>query len=185
MTFLRLSRWHAIAGVAALVLLVAMAMDWYTTAEGEDARRTESFTEPPASGLQGDIDREVIESSEILAEKNEDNAWEASEVADRIVLVLLLATIALALAAAALRAADRGTPGPFGASALAAGVAALTALAVAVRLIYVGGSEVGGEVELGAPLALVALGVLAFGAARAARAERAEHEGGRAHPAAG
>ena len=179
MTFLRLSRGHVIAAVAALVLLAVMAMDWYTTEEGEDARRTEQITGDPASGPQGDIDREVLESSSTLAELNEDNAWEASEAADRIVLLMLLATIALAIAAAALRAADRRTPGPLAASTLAAGVAAVTALAVAIRIIDVGGSEVGGEVEVGAPLALLALGILAFGAARAARTERAERESAR------
>lgn len=184
MSFLRLSRGHVIAGVAALVLLLVMAMDWYSTEEGEDARRTERITGEPAPGLQGDIDREVIESSETLAELNEDNAWEASEAADRVVLVLLLATIALAIAAATLRAANRPSPGPIAASTLAAGLAALTALAVAIRIIDVGGSEVGGEVELGAPLALLALGVLAFGAARAARTERVEREAARAQPAA-
>jgi hypothetical protein len=106
-TFLRLSRGHVIAAVAALVLLAVMAMDWYTTEEGEDARRTEQITGDPASGPQGDIDREVLESSSTLAELNEDNAWEASEAADRIVLLMLLATIALAIAAAARRSAGR------------------------------------------------------------------------------
>ena len=176
MTFLRLSRWHAIAAVAALILLGVMAMDWYTTEEGEEARRTESITGEPAEGTQGEIDREVLESSSILAEQNEDNAWEPSDALDGIVLVLLLVTIALALLVAAVRASGRGGRGSVAPSALVSGAAALTALLIVVRIIDRGAIETGGEVELGAPLALVVLGVVAYAAARAAREERAERE---------
>ena len=162
MTFLRLSRGHVIAAVAALALLLAMGViDWYSTVEGEEARRTEQITGEPAPGLQGEIDREVLESSSTLAEENEELAVFASDAADRIVLVLLLATVVLALAAI---------------------LGAAAALAVTVRIIQVGAFESGGEIEAGAPLALVVLGVLAFGAARAARVERAEREAGRAAP---
>ncbi|CAN5682107.1 MAG: hypothetical protein H0W05_04455 [Thermoleophilaceae bacterium] len=183
MTFLRLSRGHVIAAVAALALLLAMGViDWYSTVEGEEARRTEQITGEPAPGLQGEIDREVLESSSTLAEENEELAVFASDAADRIVLVLLLATVVLALAAAVFRAAGRRFPGPLPPSALAAILGAAAALAVTVRIIQVGAFESGGEIEAGAPLALVVLGVLAFGAARAARVERAEREAGRAAP---
>lgn len=176
MNFLRLSRWHAIAAVAALVLLAVMAMDWYTTEEGEEARRLESITSPPAPGTQGEIDREVLESSSILAEENEANAWQPSEALDWIVLVLALATVALALAAAALRASGRRPGARVATSTLAAWVAALTALFVVVRILDVGAVETGGEVKIGAPLGLVALGAIAFAAARAGRIERGEEE---------
>lgn len=176
MSFLRLSRWHAIAAVAALVLLAVMAMDWYTTEEGEEARRLESITSPPAPGTQGEIDREVLESSSILAEENEANAWQPSEALDWIVLVLALATVALALAAAAMRASGRRPRARVATSTLAAWAAALTALFVVVRILDVGLIETGGEVKPGAPLGLVALGLIALAAARAGRIERGEEE---------
>lgn len=192
MTFLRLSRWHAIAAVAALLLLAVMALDWYTTEEGEEARRTEQITGEPAPGIQGEVDREVLESSSILAELNEANAWEASDLLDRIVLVLALITVALTLGAAVARASGRRPRTSVAISALAAGGAALTALLVVARIIDVGAIETGGEVELGAPLGLVTLGVIAFAAARAGRIERDEGEhrevpaaSGHPRPAAG
>ena len=66
-------------------------------------------------------------------------------------------------------------------SVVAAALAALTAVLVAIRIVDQGALEVGGEVELGAPLALVAAGVLALAAARASSLER-ERE---AEPVAG
>jgi hypothetical protein len=178
MTFLRLSRWHAIAAAAALILLLVMALDWYTTEEGEEARRTEQITGEPSPGIQGEVDREVSESSSILAEQNEDNAFQADEALDRIVLVLLLVTIALALAVAVARASGRVVRGGVAPSALVSGAAALTAVLIAVRIVDQGAIEAGGEVEVGAPMALVALGVMAFAAARAARQERADRDAG-------
>jgi hypothetical protein len=176
MTFLRLSRWHAIAAVAGLILLAVMALDWYTTEEGEEARRTEQITGEPAPGIQGEVDREVLESSSILAEQNEDNAWQASDLVDRIVMVLALVTVVLTLGAAVARASGRRRRTSVAVSSLAAGGAALTALLVVVRIIDVGVIETGGEVEPGAPLGLVTLGVIAFAAARAGRIERGEGE---------
>ena len=170
MTFLRLSRGHVVAAVAALALLLVTAVDWYTSDAGEEARRIESITEPPAPGLQGEIDREVLESSSITAEQEEANAWQADGALDRIVLVLVIATVVLALLAAAVRARER-RPGRLAPSVLAAGVAAVAALLLMARIIDVG-SQPGGQVEIGAPLALVALAALAIGAARAARVER-------------
>jgi hypothetical protein len=181
-TFLRLTRWHAVAALAALVLLAVMALDWYTTEQGEEARRIEAVTgEPSGEPTQRQFDVEVIEGSSITAEENEENAWQATGLLNRLVLILLLASAVLTLAAAALRAAGRTTTGAGQPSVAAAGIAALATVLVAIRIIDAGALEVGGEVEIGAPLGLLTVGVLAIAAARAARVER-EEQGAEAVP---
>lgn len=175
MTFLRLSPGHVVAAVAALALLVIMALDWYSTAQGESFRRDESLIEEEdfEPGTQAfDAQQQLSEDASIQAEEEEQTAWTASDALDRVILVLLLASIVLALAAAVLRAADRRYPPPLTPS-LAAGVAAaLTALLVAVRIVDVGAGEVGGAIEAGAPLALVALAAIGVGSMLASRVER-------------
>lgn len=173
MTFLRLSPGHAVAAVAALVLLLVMAMDWYTSDFGEEARRIESIQGEPEPGTQaGELTREVTEEAAIQAEEEEATAWGASGALDRVILVLLLATVLLALVAALLRAADRRYPPPLTPSLLVAGLAAAAALLVAFRIVQEGAIETGGAVAPGAPLGLLALGAIAVGASMAARVER-------------
>ncbi len=48
---------HAIALVGALALMLIMAMDWYSTAQGDEARRIESITDNPSGAAAGEIDR--------------------------------------------------------------------------------------------------------------------------------
>lgn len=175
MTFLRLTPGHAIAMVAALVLMLATAVDWYSTDIGEEARRIESIQGEPEPGtLSGEVTREITSRASDLAELQEQNAWTAPGVLDRIVLTLLLGSVLLALAAAALRAADRRYAPPLTPSSIAAAVASAAAILVAARIIQEGAVEAGGQVEPGAPLGLVAVAVLAAGAALAARTEREE-----------
>jgi hypothetical protein len=174
-TFLRLSPGHIVAAVAALVLLAIMAIDWYSTAQGESFRRDESLIQEDElePGTQAfDTQQQLSEDASIQAEEEERTAWTASDALDRVVLVLLLASIVLALAAAFLRAADRRYPPPLTPSGVAAAAAALAALLVAVRIVDVGSGEAGGAVEAGAPLALVALAALAVGSVLASRVER-------------
>jgi hypothetical protein len=182
-TFLRLTPGHVVAAVAALVLLLFMALDWYSTDEGEEARRIQGLQGEPEPGVAGEVTREVNEEAEIRAEEEESTAWTAGDALDRVILVLLLLSVILALLAAALRAADRRyPPPPIAPSAAAAAAAALGAVLLAVRIIDVGAAEAGGAVELGAPLGLLALGAIAIGSGLAARAERApepERDGAR------
>jgi hypothetical protein len=173
----RLTPGHVVAGVAALALLLAMALDWYSTDFGEEARRIEELQGDPVPGAGGDVEREVAESASIEAEEEERNAWQASGVVDRIVLALLVGSVVFGLAAAALRAADRSYPPPLTPSLLAAGFGAAGALLVAIRIIDVGAAEAGGAVEAGAPLGLIAVGALALGAALASRSEREPDRG--------
>lgn len=177
MTFLRLTPAHVVAGVAALVLLLAMALDWYSTDLGEDARRIEQLQGQPVPGQGGEVEREVKESASIEAETEERNAWEPDDALDAIALALLIGSVVFALGAATLRAAGRSYAGPLTPSLLAALFAAAAAVVVVVRIIDVGAVEAGGQVEIGAPLGVVAVGVLGVAAARAARAE---HEAPRA-----
>lgn len=172
MTFLRLSPGHLTAAVAALALLAVMALDWYSTDFGEEARRIEEIQGDPEPGIAGEVTREVTEEASIQAEEEEQNAWTASGALDRAVLVLLLASVVLALMAAVLRAADRRYPPPLTPSLAAAASAAVAALLVAVRIVDVGAGEPGGAVKLGAPLGLLALGAIAIGSVLASRAER-------------
>lgn len=173
MTFLRLTRGHAIAAVAALVLLLVMAMDWYTTDSGEEARRIQSIQDEPEPGtLAGEATREITEDAAVQAEEEEQTAWQAGGALDRLILVLLIASIILALAAAVLQAAGRRYPPPVTPSVVAACFAAAAALVVAARVIQEGAVEPGGQVGPGAPLGLLALAAIAVGGSLAARAER-------------
>lgn len=174
MTFLRLSRAHLVAVIAALALLVVMAVDWYSTEFGEEQRRIERIEGPPEEDVPDVVGREVVDRTSISAEEEEENAWQASGALDRIALVLMLATVVLALAGAALRAADRRFEPPLTPSVAAAGAGTLAAIVVMFRIVQVGAVEVGGVVKIGAPLGLLAVGVVAVAAARAAGRERAE-----------
>jgi hypothetical protein len=176
-TFLRLTPGHLIALVAALALLLAMAaLDWSTTDQGEEARRIESIQDEPDPGVAGEVTRDVVEDARIVAEGEERIAFQPSSTLDWLVLLALVATIALAVAAAMLRAAGRGWILPIGPSVLTAAVGTVAALVVAAFILQVGVVEVGGQVGPGAPLGLVLVGAVVVGSALAVRAERAEAE---------
>ena len=184
MTFLRLRRGHLIAALAALALLFAMALDWSSTDQGEEARRIESAQDAPAPGVAGEVTRDVTEDARIVAEGEERNAWQPSGGFDYLLLVLLVASAVMALAAAAIRATGRTFEPPLTPSVVTAAVAAVAALVAMIWIIQVGAIETGGQVGLGAPLGLLAVGAVAVGAALAARAERAEVEGSAPAPLA-
>ena len=173
MNYSRLLRADVIAAVAAFVLLFVMAMDWYSTAAGEEARRIESLADPQGSALGGEPERKVQEDASIAAEEAEMNAWQATGAIDRVLLVLLLATAFLTLAAAYLRAWGKRFSPPTTPSALAALAAVAAGLLVAYRIIQEPGFDEATVVKAGAPLALIVLGVIALAARAAVRAEAA------------
>ena len=172
MTFARLRAGDWIALVAALGLLFAMAADWYSTDQGREARRIERLSEPEGA-LAGEAERLTRERAREAGEAAERNAWQADEPVDRVILGMLLATAVLALAAAFLRAAARRFEPPWTPSALAAVFAAGGAALVAYRILDEPGLDTGATVEAGAPLALVALGLVALGSAAGMRNEEA------------
>ena len=174
MTFERLRPADWVALGAALVLLFVMATDWYSTAEGENARRLEqSYSKAPKTGEAGEDARSARTRAREVAEGGESNAWQADSAIDRLILVSLLATAGLALAAAIFRAAGRRFEPPWTPSALAALAAVWSALLVAYRIVQEPGLDEFNTVKAGPTLAVIVLGALALAAASAMRAELA------------
>jgi hypothetical protein len=187
----RLRAAHWAAFLAALALVFVTAMDWYSTTSGDEARRIEELADPEGAA-GGEVERELQEDARVAAEGAEKNAWQADGVIDRVILVALLLTAALAvLAAFAARAprarAERGrdaaahsgsdrepprTPrgaiAPIGVAGIAA---AVTALLVTYRIFEEPGFDAATTIKAGAPLALVVLGVIALASAVALRTE--------------
>lgn len=173
MSLERLLRADVVAGVAAVVLLFVMALDWYSTTTGERARFREKQAQPKGA-TAGEPARVQKEEAEIVAEGEERNAWQESGVIDRVILLGLLATFALALGTAYMRAAGKRFEPPLTPSTATALAATVTALLVAYRTLQEPGFDNVNTVEAGAPLAIVVLAVIAL-AARAAM--RDEEEG--------
>jgi drug/metabolite transporter (DMT)-like permease len=155
-TFARLRPADWVVLMAALGLILVTAADWYSTQSGEEARSLED------SARQLD----VRERAALIAENEERNAWQPVAFADLLVLIGLLATAALSVLAAYSRAAGR-----LGGTALAGLAATLTALLVLFRILQEPGFDELTTVQLGAPLALVLLGLIALAAAVSLRQE--------------
>ena len=164
MTFERLRPADWVVFVAALALLFTTAPDWYSTTRGEEARQIQK--QAGSSGAQER--RDIARDAAALAEAQERNAWQEDGLIDRIILIALLATSALAVGAAFWRASGRGSDG-LGAFGLAGLVACVTALLVLYRIIQEPGFDELTTVKIGAPLALGVLGVIAFGCATSLR----------------
>ena len=163
-----------IAFVGALALLLFMAMDWYGTEQGDEARRIESITEGSSGAEAGEIDRQLNEDARIVAEGEEKNAWQADALIDRILLGFMLAAVLFAALTAATRAAGAKPTKGIGPAGLAALFAAGAAVLVAYRIIQEPGLDAGTNVKAGALLALVALAVIGLGSADALRADDRE-----------
>ncbi len=171
MTFSRLLRSDAVAMVAALVLLLVMAMDWYSSTVGERAREIEKLSEPTGGVVADDAQRENQQSAREQAQGEEKNAWQAPGLIDKLILIGLLGTIVLAIASAWLRAAGRRFEPPSTPATATAVVATVTGLLVAYRVIQEPGFDETTTVQAGAPLALVVLGVIALAARESMRRE--------------
>jgi hypothetical protein len=151
-----------------------MAMDWYTTELGDEARRIESITENPSGAESGEIDRRLNEEARFVAEDEERNALQPHGVIDWILLGLMLGAIVLAALTAITRAAGAKPTKGLGPAGLAALFAAAAAVVVAYRIIQEPGIDAGTNVKAGAPLALLALALIALGSSAALRADDAE-----------
>jgi hypothetical protein len=150
------------------LLLLVMAMDWYSTKQGDEAREAERISEnvPELS--------EVNEDAEAIAEGEEKNAWQADALVDRILLVLMLGAVVMAVLTALARASGAKPTGGVGPAGLAAMLAAAAAVLVAYRIIQEPGLDEGTTVEAGAPLALLALAMIGLGSSSALRADERE-----------
>ena len=165
---------HVIALVGALALLIVMAVDWYSTAQGDEARRIESITENPSGAESGEIDRRLNEEARFVAEGEEKNAWQVDHIIDRILLGLMIAAIVLAVLTAVARAAGAKPTKGIGPAGLTAICAAAAAVLVAYRIIQEPGIDAGTNVKAGAPLAVLALAMIALGASSALKADDKE-----------
>lgn len=170
MNFERLTRGHVVAAVSALALLLVMAMDWYGSVEADEARRI-SETAMTEGAQAGEPGRAVKADADRITARDEKNAWQTTETIDRTLLALLLLSVFLPLAAAALRAQGRRFGPPLTPSSLTALVASSAALLVAYRVIQEPGDDASTTVKLGAVLGLVMLAGVALGAAAAFQKE--------------
>ena len=165
MTFARLRPAEWVVFVAALALLFTTAPDWYSTETGEEARRIQQDARPAEGQPTGETEAETERVAEALAEAQERNAWQEKGTLDRIILICLLATAALGVAAGFWRASGRGS----GVYSVAGAAACVTALLVLYRILQEPGFDEVTVVQIGAPLALAVLGVFAFACAMALR----------------
>src|SRR5689334_25022067 len=117
-----------------------MAMDWYGSHEADLAHRVgnSALTTGAEAGEAG---RAVKADADRIIARDEKNAWQEKGSLDRVLLVLLLLSVFLPLFAAGHRAAGRRASPPWTPSAIAAIVAAATALLVAYRIIDQPGSD--------------------------------------------
>jgi peptidoglycan/LPS O-acetylase OafA/YrhL len=165
LTFARLRPAEWVVFVAALALLFTTAPDWYSTKSGEEARRVQKEAQPEEGQPSGQNEAEVERAAGALAEEKERNAWQEDGSIDRVLLICLLASAALGVAAGFWRADGRGT----GVYALAGAVACVTTLLVLYRILQEPGFDEVTTVKIGAPIALGVLGVMAFACATALR----------------
>jgi len=166
----RLTRGHVVAAVAALVLLLVMAMDWYGSTQADRARSAAANANP--TGAEGgEVGRAIQEDAQTIIARDEKNAWQEDAGIDRLLLVLLLATVALPLIAAALRADGRRFEPPWTPSAFAAVAASLCALLVAYRIVQEPGPNSLTTVKVGPPLALLLLATIGIASASAFQKE--------------
>lgn len=182
MSFRRLDRWHWLMGISALALLLVMASDWYATKFADSLRRDEGLA-VTGGALSGEPGRALQSRIPEVAERLEQNAWQAYWAPDLglLVLLLLVGAVVAGVGAAYARAADvrvdvRGA----GASTIVAGVGTLAIVGVLLRLVNQPGLDEITTVRGGAFLGLLALGVMVFAASRAMKAERAAGPSGRA-----
>ena len=169
-------RGHVIALIGALALLLVMAMDWYSSTTGEEARRVEEITDNPSGAEAGEVDRRLNEDAREIAEDEEKNAWQADALIDRIILVLMLLAAVFAILTAVTRAAGAKPTKGIGPAGLAALFAAVAAALVAYRIIQEPGLDSATTVKAGAPLALIGLAMIALGSSSALRADEREVE---------
>lgn len=166
----RLSRGQVLAAVAALALLLTMAADWWGSRLGDEARRVED-TAQTRGAEAGEVGRAVQADAQAVAEREERNAWQTDALVDRVILVALLLAIAGALAAAVQRSLGRRSRPPWSPAMLAVVAGLAGALLVAYRIIQEPGVDSATTLKIGPLLAVVALALIAIGAAGTVQSE--------------
>ncbi|MDQ3935335.1 MAG: hypothetical protein M3340_11985, partial [Actinomycetota bacterium] len=164
--------WHFVAFVAALALILAMSTDWYTTEQGEEFRRVQEQDERAAPSAR--LDPETAERAKQAAEGEERNAWQASALVDRLILVACLIAFVGAVAAALMRSAGRRPEPPWVPSAIATIAGVAGTLLILYRMVQPPGLNDSAVVKAGAPFGLAAVGILTVASRLATLTERDE-----------
>lgn len=172
--------WHIVAFLAALALILALSLDWYTTEQGEEFRRVED-----AAGQSRQVDPNLDEDAAHAAEGQEATAWQADAFVDRLILAACLAAFAAAVAGAFMRSAGRRPEPPWNPSAIATVAGLAGTLLILYRIFQPPGLNEVAIVKPGAPLGLVSVGLLTIGARLATLAEREERAEARGERPAG
>ncbi|HEX8053325.1 MAG TPA: hypothetical protein VF517_10050 [Thermoleophilaceae bacterium] len=167
--------WHLVAFLAALALVLAMTIDWYTTEQGEEFRRVEQVNRDREDSQR--LDSEDVERAAQAAENEERNAFQADAFIDRLILLACLAAFVAAVATAFLRSMRRRAEPPWNPSALATVAGILATLLILYRMIQPPGFNEAAVVKPGVPIALAAVGILTVAARLATLIEREERLG--------
>jgi drug/metabolite transporter (DMT)-like permease len=152
----RLAGGHILAVAAAVALLLVMSLTWYGSHEADLARQLAKSANI-GGGEAGETGRTVQHDANRIIARDEKTPWQERARIDRILVVLLLASIGLALLAAVVRAAGRRPPPPWTPTALAGLTAAGTGVLLAYRIVSRPGNHAATTVK---PAALIALGLV-------------------------
>jgi hypothetical protein len=164
--------WHLVAFLAAMVLILGMSIDWYSTDRGEELRRIEDVNrDSPRPNSQD------AEDAAQGAENQEKNAWQADAFIDRLILIALLVAFVGAVVAAFMRSAGRRLEPPLHPSAIATVAGVAGTLLVLYRMIQPPGLNEAAVVKAGAPIGLAAVGILTVASRLAVLTEREEATG--------
>ena len=173
------------AGIAALALvLVVTGMDWYGTTTGDEAREIEERTEDASGAEAGEVERTVNERAGEVADRETDKAWEADGLIDRVILVLIGATIVLAVINWFTRSLGAKPTKGIGPAGVCAVLATVAAVLVAYRIIQEPGFDAATTVKAGPLVAIFLLAAIAIGSSSALRDDDRE-EGEAADAGAG
>src|SRR3954454_802856 len=148
MTFQRLRVADWIALLAAIALLFTMALDWWSTPQGQEVRPIARLHQPKGALGRG-VGREVQSEARLAAQKAERNAWQQDGGIDRVILLALLLTAGLGIAAAFFRAAGKRFEPPWTPSSITALAAVITARLVAYRTVQQPGLDEATTIQAG------------------------------------
>ena len=148
MSFERLNRWDWVALLAALALLFTMGVDWYSTVQGEEARRIERIEDPNAgaSGRSAARSRSAPPSAPREPSATRSSRWRSSTRSSSSSCSRRSPSRPWPRSP---RATSRRFDPPATPSAAAAVTAAVAALLVAYRIVQQPGSDLATTIKAG------------------------------------
>ncbi|MEA2474664.1 MAG: hypothetical protein QOE06_2579, partial [Thermoleophilaceae bacterium] len=157
--FVERGGWQFVAFLAALALIITMSVDWYTTDRGLELRRLEKAAQNTPTATDPALDKDAARA----AEAQEKTAWQANAFVDRLIAIACVIAFLGAVAAALMRSAGREPKPPWHPSAIATVAGVVGTLLIVYRMVQPPGFNDVAVIRPGAPLGLVALGVLTIG----------------------